>query len=162
MSHSLGIMPCSFICIRISGSKERLKRILRAIWRRSWLLHGINLFSFSTIPSSFISFLFSPKMLIFLIKFMTIKSKSGLFLSIITSSKLMIYLFFIFLSICNSSAIFKSKWNATNNIFSYFLTIVPNFFSSFLSFSFIASKSSVLFIVWSCSAFSLNSLTLTT
>lgn len=86
-------------------------------------MQGINLFNFSIMPNSFISFLFSPKILSFFKKFKTMKSKSGLFLSSIDIKSPITYLFFIFLSICKSSAKFKSKWYATKRTFSYFLII---------------------------------------
>ena len=130
ISTSFGIIPYSSICYLISESNERLKRSRRAICKSSWLLHGMNRFSLSTIPHSFISILFSPKILSFLRKLSTMKRRSGLFRSSIEINYEMICLFFILRSIYKSSARFRSKWNATNNTFSCFLTITANLRSS--------------------------------
>ena len=120
------------------------------------LLQGMNRFNFSIMPWSFISFLFSPKILSFFKKFKTMKRRSGLFLSSIAISKYITFLFFIFLSICKFSAKLRSKWNATKSTFSCFLMVAylkkinqllveqclltPSFFSSFLRFSYASSN----------------------
>ena len=66
-------------------------------------------------------------------------SRSGLFLSSIDKSWMMICLFFIFLSIWRSSARFNKRWKATKRTFSCFLIITANFFSSFLIIAAISS-----------------------
>ena len=153
-------MPCSSICARMSESKERLNRSLRAIYSNSWLLQGMNLFSFSTIPKSFISVLFSPKILSFFKKLSTMNRRSGLFRSSIEHSCAMIYRFFILRSIYRSSAKFSSKWKATNNTFSCFFTMIASFRSSLRICSPISSYSGVPFAFSICSIFTLNSFTL--
>ncbi len=131
ISTSFGISPASLICILISASNERLNNSLRAIYNNSWLLQGMKRVSFSASPRSFISVLFSPKMLNFFKKLRTMKRRSGLFLSSIAMSWPIIALFFILRSIYRSSARLSNKWKATNRTFSYFLTITASFFSSF-------------------------------
>ena len=159
ISTSLGIIPYSSIYCLISESKERLKRRRSAICRSSWLLHGINRFSLSTIPQSFISVLFSPKILSFLRKFSTMNRRSGLLRSSIEISCEMICRFFILRSIYKSSARFSSRWNATNNTFSCFFTITANLRSSFRICSAISSYSGLPLTISISSILVLNSFT---
>ena len=126
------------------------------------MLHGMNRFSFSIIPSSFISFLFSPKIDNFFKKFRTMKSRSGLFRSSMDIKRVMICLFFILRSIWRSSARLSSKWNATKRTFSYFLIIMASFFLSLTSSSEAYSYCSDPFISSNFIAFCLYSRTLTT
>ena len=113
-------------------------------------------------PKSFISFLLSPKIDSFFRKLRIMNSKSGLFLSIMLIRSYMIPLFFIFLSICKSSAKFSNKWKATNRTFSYFFIIIANFLSSYFTISRISSYLSVPWAFWSSSILALYSLILTT
>ena len=159
-STNLGIIPCSSIYARMSESNDKLNNSLNAIWSNSWLLHGINLLSFSTIPSSFISVLFSPKMLSFFRKFNTMNRRSGLFRSNIEQSCAMIDRFFILRSIWRSSARLRRRWKATNRTFSYFLTMMANFRSSLRICSPIYWYSGVPCFASISSIFVLNSLTL--
>lgn len=102
-------------------------------------MHGINLLIFSIIPYSFISVLLSPKIDSFFKKLSTMNKRSGLFLSIIVTSNPIMLRFFIFLSICKSSAKLSKRWNATKSTFSYLLIIRDSYLSSFLRIAAISS-----------------------